>query len=116
VQTAGAPVEAVEEVAGAIAIATVADDLVEQSPSAVVVAGGEGAFGLLQPHGEHAFRFDCRRAGLVETETRRSVLGIEKKDAAEDVGRFPAALTPQEFSALVEEAPDPVSLDARQIA
>jgi hypothetical protein len=116
VQAAGAPVETIEEVAGAIAITPVADDLVEQSSGAVVIAGGEGAFGLLQAHGEHAFRFDRRRAGLLETETRRGVLGIEKKDAAEHVGRFPALLTSQEFSALVEQAPDPVSLDARQIA
>src|SRR5439155_18433111 len=80
-QPAGPPVEAIEEVARAIAVTALADDLVEQRPGLLVLAGGEGRLGLLQPRGEHALRLDGGGARLLQAASRLRIVGIEEKDA-----------------------------------
>jgi hypothetical protein len=116
VEAAGAPVETIEQVAGAIAVAALADDLVEQGPGRLVVAGGESAFGLLQPRGQDALRLDGRGARLLEALASFGILRIAKQDAAEDVGRLASPLAAQEVAAFIEESPEAVSLYTRQIA
>jgi len=116
VEAAGAPVETIEQVAGAIAVAALADDLVEQGPGRLVVAGGESAFGLLQPRGQDALRLDGRGARLLEALASLGVLRIAKQDTTEDIGRLASPLAAQEVAAFIEESPEAVSLYTRQIA
>lgn len=115
-QPAGPAVEAVEEVARAIAIAALPDDLVEQRPGLLVVVGGEGVLRLLQPRGQHALRLDGGRARLLEAAPRFDIVGIEEKDAAEDIGGLTPPVPAQEVATFVEESPEAVPLDTRQIA
>jgi hypothetical protein len=116
VEAAGAPVETVEQVAGAIAVAAVADDLVEQAAGLLVLAGGESGFRFLKARGEDALHLDDGGARLLEASAGLGVLRIAEQDAAEDVGRLAPALAAQEVAAFIEESPEAVSLDARQIA
>jgi hypothetical protein len=44
------------------------------------------------------------------------VFRIAKQDTAEDVGRLAPPLAAQEVTAFIEESPEAVSLDTRQIA
>jgi hypothetical protein len=93
----------------------VADDVVEAA-GARVVAGGDGRLGFVQPGGENPLGLHGGGARLLEALASFDVLGIQQEDAAEDVGRVYAAVAPQEVTALVEKAPQAVSLDTRQIA
>jgi hypothetical protein len=115
-KAAGAPVGAVEKVAGAVSVSAVADDVVEEAAGARVVAGGDGRLGFVQPGGENPLGLHGGGACLLEALASFDVLGIQQEDAAEDVGRVCAAVAPQEVTSLVEKAPQAVSLDTRQIA
>jgi len=70
----------------------------------------------LQPHGQHSLRLDGGGARLLEAAPRLRIFGVEEKDATEDVGGLAPPLPAQEIAAFIEESPEAVSLDARQIA
>ena len=109
-------VEAVEQFARPVAVAALADHLVEQGPGLLVVARRQGALRFLQLCREHALRLHGQRAGLLESAAGGGVLGIEEEDPPEEIRRLAAPLLLHEAAPLVEEAADPVSLETRQIA